>query len=97
MSTLDTLAQKYRALRCNHIPNHLPEVLAEAEANERSYLDLADRLIDLEIEGRAKNSVAMHLNQRLHRGQAPGGIRLPPSNHHHQAPGPRPAGPPLHR
>ena len=63
MSAVETLAQKYRALRCNHIANHLPEVLAQAEANELSYLELADRLIALEIEGRAKNSVAMNLKK----------------------------------
>ena len=63
MSAVETLAQKYRALRCNHIANHLPEVLAQAEANELSYLELADRLIDLEIEGRTKNSVAMNLKK----------------------------------
>lgn len=60
MSAVETLAQKYRALRCNHIANHLPEALALAEANELSYLELADHLIDLEIKGREKNSVAMN-------------------------------------
>jgi DNA replication protein DnaC len=63
MSAVETLAQKYRALRCNHIATHLPDVLAQAEANELSYLELADRLIDLEIQGRAKNSVAMNLKK----------------------------------
>ena len=63
MSAVETLAQKYRALRCNHIANHLPEALALAEANELSYLELADHLIDLEIKGREKNSVAMNLKK----------------------------------
>ena len=80
MSAVETLVQKYRALRCNHIAPHRPELLAQAEANELSYLELADRLIDVEIEGRAKNSVAMHLKK----AGFPGVKRLEEFDYRHQ-------------
>ena len=63
MSSIDVLAQKYRGLRCNHMATHLPELLAQAEANELSYLQLAEQLVELELKGREKNRLAMNLRK----------------------------------
>jgi DNA replication protein DnaC len=63
MSTIELLVQRYRALRCNHIATHLPEVLAQAEASELSYLQLAEQLVAIEIQGREKNRLAMNLRK----------------------------------
>jgi DNA replication protein DnaC len=63
MTCIDQVTHKYRALRCNHIGVHLPELLARAEANELSYLQLAEQLVDLEIKGREKNRLTMNLRK----------------------------------
>lgn len=63
MSTLEQVIQHYRGLRCNHIAAHLPELLSRAEANELSYLQLAEQLIELELQGREKNRLAMNLRK----------------------------------
>jgi DNA replication protein DnaC len=63
MTCVDQVVHKYRALRCNHIGANLPELLAQAEANELSYLQLAEQLVDLEIKGREKNRLAMNLRK----------------------------------
>ena len=63
MTCIDQVVHKYRALRCNHIGAHLPELLAQAEANELSHLQLVEQLVDLEIKGREKNRLAMNLRK----------------------------------
>jgi DNA replication protein DnaC len=63
MTCIDQVVHKYRALRCNHIGANLPELLAQAEANELSYLQLAEQLVDLEIKGREKNRLTMNLRK----------------------------------
>lgn len=63
MSAIDTLARTYRALNCTHIAASLGEALARAEANELSHLQLAEVLIDLEVQGREKSRLAMNLKK----------------------------------
>ena len=47
MSAIERLAQQYRALRCHHIAAGLSDLLTQAEANDLSYLQLAEQLVDL--------------------------------------------------
>lgn len=63
MSCIDLVAQQYRALRCNHIATGLPALLAQAEANELSYLQLAEQLVALEIQGREKKRLGLNLKK----------------------------------
>ena len=63
MTCIDQVVHKYRALRCNHIGANLPALLAQAEANELSYLQLAEQLVELELKGREKNRLAMNLRK----------------------------------
>jgi DNA replication protein DnaC len=63
MTSIDQLAAAYRALRCHHIAAGLPALLAQAEANELSYLHLAEQLVELERQGRARNRLALNLTK----------------------------------
>lgn len=63
MSTLDQLLQHYRALHCYHMAAGLPDLLARAEANELSYLQLAEALVELERQGRERNRLALNLRK----------------------------------
>ena len=63
MSSIERLAQQYRALRCHHIAAGLPDLLAQAEANELSYLQLAEQLVDLERQGRERNRHTLNLRK----------------------------------
>ena len=63
MTSIDLVIQKYRGLRCNPIATHLTTLLSQAEANERSYLQWAEQWVDVELQGREKNRLAMNLRQ----------------------------------
>ncbi|MBK8639478.1 MAG: ATP-binding protein [Chromatiaceae bacterium] len=63
MSTLDRLLQHYRAVHCYHMATGLPDLLARAEANELSYLQLAEDLVELERQGRERNRLAINLRK----------------------------------
>ena len=63
MTSIDLLAQKYRALRCHHIAVGLTDLLTQAEANELSYLQLAEQLVELERLGRERNRLALNLRK----------------------------------
>lgn len=63
MSSLERLVQHYRALHCYHIAAGLPDLLVRAEANELSYLQLAEELVELERQGRERNRLALNLRK----------------------------------
>jgi len=60
--SIDTVAQKYRGLRCTMIAQELAELVSQAEANELSYLAFADHLA--EYERRQRDSKRIGLNHR---------------------------------
>ena len=63
MSAIERLAQQYRALRCHHIAAGLPDLLTQAEANDLSYLQLVEQLVDLERQGRERNRHTLNLRK----------------------------------
>jgi DNA replication protein DnaC len=63
MSAIERLAQQYRALHCHHIAAGLPDLLTQAEANELSYLQLAEQLVELERQGRERNRHTLNLRK----------------------------------
>lgn len=63
MSSIERLAQQYRALRCHHIAAGLPDLLTQAEANDLSYLQLAEQLVELERQGRERNRHTLNLRK----------------------------------
>lgn len=63
MTSIETVAQKYRALNCGHPAAGLASLLGAAEANALSYLHLVEQLVDLELQGREKNRLAMNLRK----------------------------------
>ncbi len=63
MSAIERLAQQYRALPCHPIAAGLPDLLTPAEANELSYLQLAEQLVALERQGRERNRLTLNLRK----------------------------------
>jgi DNA replication protein DnaC len=60
MTSIETVAQKYRTLNGGHLAAGLASLLGAAEANALSYLHLVEQLVDLELQGREKNRLAMN-------------------------------------
>jgi DNA replication protein DnaC len=52
MSSIDSVAQKYRGLYLSAIAQNLEKMLGQAEANAVSYLHFAETLIELELQQR---------------------------------------------
>jgi DNA replication protein DnaC len=63
MTSIDLVIQKYRGRRGNPIATHLTTRLSQAEANELSYRQWAEQWVDVELQGREKNRLAMNLRQ----------------------------------
>jgi DNA replication protein DnaC len=63
MTSIETVAQKYRTLNRGHLAAGLASLLGAAEANALSYLHLVEQLVDLELQGREKNRLAMNLRK----------------------------------
>ena len=61
MSAIERLAQQFRARHCHHLAAGLPDLLTQAEANELSYLQLAEQRVDLERQGRARNRLTLNV------------------------------------
>lgn len=57
MGQLETTAGRYRSLRISAVADGLPDLLAQAEANEASYLVFADMLIEHEARQRDANRI----------------------------------------
>jgi len=62
MSSIDSVAQKYRGLYLSAIAQGLEKVLGQAETHAVSYLQFAETLIELELQQR--NSKRIEQNQR---------------------------------
>jgi DNA replication protein DnaC len=69
MSALEHAASLYRALHCPAIAQGLQALLSHAEANELSYLQLAQRLAEHELSARTRTRVER--NRRLAQFPAP--------------------------
>lgn len=63
MTAIERLTQRYRALRCNHMAAELPRLLSEAEANELSYLQLLEQLVETEHHGRCSKRIRLNLRK----------------------------------
>lgn len=63
MSLLDHTTAQYRALRLTAAASGLPDLLAEAESQELSYLDFAQRLAEHEVTERTRTRIERHLKQ----------------------------------
>lgn len=60
MSALELTVSKYRHLCWYATAGHLQELLAQAEANELSYLSFAERLAEHELEQRCGKRIALN-------------------------------------
>ncbi len=58
MSQLDLTLARYRSLRLSAVADELAKLLAEAEANEMSYLSFADRLAEHELTQRQDKRIS---------------------------------------
>jgi len=61
--SIDHVAHKYRALNCNSIAEGLAELLGQAEANEVSYLEFADQLVEHEQQRRNRKRIELNLRK----------------------------------
>jgi len=80
MSQLERTVARYRSLRLSTTADELTNLLAEAEANEMSYLNFADRLAEHELIQRQDNRVRR--NQKL--ASFPSDKRLEGFDYRHQ-------------
>ncbi|AWB32960.1 IS21-like element helper ATPase IstB [Orrella marina] len=80
MSQLERTVARYRSLRLSATADELTNLLAEAEANEMSYLNFADRLAEHELIQRQDNRVRR--NQKL--ASFPSDKRLEGFDYRHQ-------------
>lgn len=63
MNALECTISQYRSLRLSATAAQLAELLAEAEANELSYLSFAQRLAEHELTQRTRTRIERHLRQ----------------------------------
>lgn len=63
MSRLEQTQSQYRSLRLSATANQLADLLAQAEANELSYLDFAGQIAEHELTERTRSRIARHLKQ----------------------------------
>ena len=63
MSSYEQIAQKYRTLCFTGIAEALGSLLEQAEANELSYLQFAEHLVDQELAARYQKRVAQNLRR----------------------------------
>lgn len=61
MSKLEQTAAQYRSLRLSAIAGELSQLLTEAEANEMSYLNFANRLAEHELQQRQHRRIQRNL------------------------------------
>ena len=80
MNAIERTATKYRHLRLNAAATHLVELLAQAEANELSYLSLAENIADHELTQRTDKRIT--LNRR--KAAFPSDKRLEGFDYRHQ-------------
>ncbi len=62
MSSIESVAQKYRAVCLSGIAEHLESLVSQADANESSYLHFAETLVERELQHR--NGKRIEQNKR---------------------------------
>jgi DNA replication protein DnaC len=62
-TSIDQVTNKYRGLRFNSIADELEPLLTEAEANEVSYLQFADMLVERERQSRDRKRIRLNLRK----------------------------------
>lgn len=80
MSLLEQTQSRYRSLRLGATADQLADLLAQADANELSYLDFARQLAEHELSERTRSRIARHLKQ----AQLPAEKPLETFNYRHQ-------------
>ncbi len=60
MSSIDQVSQQFKSLRLSHLAAALEPLLANAEANELSYLQFADALMNQEISARTAKRIELN-------------------------------------
>ena len=65
MSQLEQTEARYRSLRLSAAADELTNLLAEAEANEMSYLSFADRLAEHELTQRQDKRIRRNRKNNL--------------------------------
>jgi DNA replication protein DnaC len=63
MSSMEVIAQQYRALRFNSIADALADLVAQAEANEMSHLEFARILAEHETSVREQKRISLNLKR----------------------------------
>lgn len=63
MSRLEQIQSQYRSLRLGATANQLAHLLAQADANELSYLDFAGQMAEHELTERTRSRIARHMKQ----------------------------------
>jgi len=63
MSRLEQTQSQYRSLRLSAAAGHMGELLAQAEANELSYLEFARQIAEHELAERTRRRIDRHLKQ----------------------------------
>ena len=60
---IDTVINKFKDLRLKHCADNIAEITRQAESQNLSALQAVDRLLDLEMEGRELNRIALRYKQ----------------------------------
>lgn len=60
---IDTVVENFKALRLTHCAQNLAEIIRQAEEKNLSCLQAIDRLLDLEMEARARNRIELRFRQ----------------------------------
>lgn len=62
-SSIEIVSQKYKGLRCTSIADGLADLLKQADANEVSYLEFADQLVEYEQKRRNDKRIGLNLRK----------------------------------
>jgi len=60
---IDTVIDKFKALRLKHCAGNLADIIQQAEEQNLSVLQAFDRLLDIELESRKKARIALRFKQ----------------------------------
>ncbi len=60
---IDVVTDKFKALRLKHCADNISEIIQQAEQHNLSCLQTIDRLLDIELEKRRNNRIALRFRQ----------------------------------
>lgn len=63
MANFEIVKTKYKALRFNSISSYLDNLVKKAEAQEISYLQFAEMLVEHELNGRNDNRTSLNMKR----------------------------------